>query len=284
MNDFLNQPLISSQNDPEDLDPAFTLPDMNVPATPPGPGMENDIDPGFSVVPPFFPDWPGNNRPVNPNRPPYLPTPSLPGPSGQPCVFCSNNQWLRGAVRMINAATGYNAFTILIDNRQAYSGLNFAEVTQYRQLSQGYHRFTIMAANGYVYLQKSVYIGDGMTTVAIVNTSNGIDLTTIADTACPTSSGTSCFRVCNLAFYSGDINAVLGNILFNSVGFRQATSFSRVRSGSYNLVVSRSARPGNPLVSTTVNLNSNRIYTLYVLNWNTSADTIQTLLVEDRRG
>lgn len=274
MNDFLNQSLISNQNDPEDLDPAFTFPDFNVPATPPGPGMEDEIDPGFSVTP-------NPNRPV---WPPFLPTPSLPGPSPQPCIFCGNNQWQRGAVRMINAAVGYNAFTVYIDNNLAFSGLNFAEVTQYRQISQGNHRITVMASNGFVFLRKSVYIGDSMTTIAIVNTTNGIDLTTISDVACPTGAGTSCFRVCNLAFYSGDVNVVLNNLIFNSVSFRQVTSFSRVRSGGYNLTVSRSARPAIPLVNTTVNLASNRIYTLYVLNWNPSVDTIQTLLVEDRRG
>lgn len=276
MNNPLNQSLIRNQ---DDLDPGFTFPDFNAPATPPGPGDE--IDPDFSVVPPFVP-----NRPV-PGRPPMFPTPGFPPyfPSpGSPCLFCGNNQWLRGAVRMLNAATGYNAFTVYIDNYPIYSGLNFAEVTPYRQISQGYHRFTIMASNGSVNLQKSIYVGDGMATIAIINTANGIDLTSISDIACPTNIGSSCFRACNLAFYSGDVNVSMGNILFNSVGFRQVVSFSRVQSGSYNLVVSRSARPENPLVSTTVTLNSNRIYTLYVLNWGASADTIQTLLVEDRRG
>ena len=89
--------------------------------------------------------------------------------------------------------------------------------------------------------------------------------------------------MCNLAYYSGPINASLGNIYFNSINFSQVTSFSPMASGSYTLRVARSARPETALITTSVNLNPRRIYTLYVLNWNPSLDTIRTLLVEDRR-
>ena len=65
--------------------------------------------------------------------------------------------------------------------------------------------------------------------------------------------------------------------------FKDAASFSSFNAGSYLLSVSRSARPETTLVTTPVILNPRRIYTAYVLNWNTSPDTIQTLVVEDRR-
>ena len=122
-------------------------------------------------------------------------------------MFCNNNQWIRGGIRLLNAATGYNPFTVYIDNQAVFSGLDFSEVTQYRQLSQGYHTFSIMGSNGYVYLRKSMYVGDGMATIAIVNSSTGLDLVSIRDTACPTDWTSSCFRVCNLAYYSGPVNA-----------------------------------------------------------------------------
>ena len=247
------------------VDPGFTYPGTDVVI----PSPDEEIDPDFSVMPPYYPDYP-----VRPNSPSYYPI---------PCVFCNNNQWIRGGIRLLNAATGYNPFTVYIDNRAVFSGLDFSEVTQYRQLSQGYHTFSIMGSNGYVYLRKSMYVGDGMATIAIVNSSTGLDLVSIRDTACPTDWTSSCFRVCNLAYYSGPVNVSLGNIYFNSVNFADAASFSRLSSGNYTLRVARSARPDNTLVTTPVTLNPSRIYTLYVLNWNPSADTIQTLLVEDRR-
>lgn len=264
MNELASTPLTAAQTAEEPIDPDFSVPDTEIIIPP-----DNMIDPDFSVVPPVYP--------VYPIIPPYVPTPGI------PCIFCNNNQWIRGGIRLLNAATGYNAFTISIDNRQVYSGLNFSEITQYRQITQGYHTFIIMGTNGYVYLRKSLYVGDGMATVAIVNSSTGIDLISIADTACPTSTNTACFRICNLAYYSGPINANMGNVYFNAVGFGQAPSFSQFIAGNYTLNVSRSLRPETPLVTTLVTLNARRIYTAYVFNWNTAADTIQTLIVEDRR-
>ena len=82
-----------------------------------------------------------------------------------PCLFCSNNQWVRGSIRLLNAATGYNPFSIWIDGRLASSGLGFPEITRYNQISQGYHVFTVAGTNGYTYLRKSLYVGGGMATV-----------------------------------------------------------------------------------------------------------------------
>ena len=274
MTQFETLPLSAAQADDEPVDPGFLVPDYNTVIPP----FDEDIDPDFSVMPPIYPDRPyppDRPFPDRPIYPPFIPTP-------MPCLFCNNNQWARGSIRFLNAATGYNAFTIYIDNRPVYSNLEFPELTRYQQITQGYHRFSIVA-NGYTYLQKSLYVGDGMATIAIINSDTGLDLTSIADTTCPTPNANACFRVCNLAYYSGPVNAVIGNVYFNSVNFKQAASFSSMMSGTYTVNVARSARPQVPLVTTTIPMRPGRIYTLYVLNWNTSPDTIQTLLVEDRR-
>ncbi|WP_302327411.1 DUF4397 domain-containing protein [Enterocloster lavalensis] len=251
MNEYDTIPLYTAQARDEVIDPDFTSPDYGM-AVPP---YEEPVDPDFSVMP----------------------------DTGVPCVFCNNHQWVHGAVRLLNAAAVYNPFTVLIDNQLAYTGLESPEITEYRQIPQGYHIFSVIDANQNTYFQKSMYVGDGMATIAIVNSAGGLNLLSIADTACPTTNTTSCFRVCNLAYYSGPINASLGNIYFNSINFSQVTSFSPMASGSYTLRVARSARPETALITTSVNLNPRRIYTLYVLNWNPSLDTIRTLLVEDRR-
>lgn len=282
MNQFVSLPLTATQTLEDPIDPGFSVnpvdpgfsvdpidPEFSVPDTeiviPPA---EDIIDPDFSVTPPVYPVVP-----------PFVPSPS----PIVPCIFCNNNQWIRGGIRLLNAATGYNAFNVFIDNQPAYLGLSFPQITNYRQLTQGYHVFTVMGTNGYTYIRKSMYVGDGMATVAIINASNGLDLTMIEDTACPTNNNSACFRVCNLAYFSGPINAVMGNVYFNAVNFKDAASFSPFEAGNYTLNVSRSVRPEITLVTTPITLNRLRIYTAYVLNWNTSADTIQTLLVEDRR-
>ena len=302
MNEFESLPLTAAQISEEQIDPGFSVPptdnniDPDFSVMPP----YEPVDPDFSVMPPYEPIDPDFSvtppyEPIDPDfsvMPPYEPIdpdfsvmpPSYPVvPPYVPCLFCSNNQWVRGSIRLLNAATGYNPFSIWIDGRLASSGLGFPEITRYNQISQGYHVFTVAGTNGYTYLRKSLYVGGGMATVAIINAPTGLDLTVIEDTTCPSGYNSACFRVCNLAYYSGPVNAAIGNVYFNSVPFKDAASFSSFNAGSYLLSVSRSARPETTLVTTPVILNPRRIYTAYVLNWNTSPDTIQTLVVEDRR-
>lgn len=283
MNEFTTLPLTAAQVTEEPVDPDFSVPGPEIIVPP----SDNDIDPDFSVMPPdnqIDPDF-SVVPPIYPIDPDFSVMPPIYPifPPNAPCLFCNNNQWLRGAIRLLNAATGYNAFTVLIDRRTATTGLNFPEITQYRQISQGYHTFTVIGPNGYTYLRKSMYIGDGMATVAIINASTGLDLTLIEDTTCPASFNSACFRVCNLAYYSGAINANIANVYFNAINFKTAASFSPFDAGRYTLNVSRSARPETTLVTTQITLRRRRIYTAYVLNWNPSPDTVQTLLVEDRR-
>ena len=122
-----------------------------------------------------------------------------------------------------------------------------------------------------------------MTTIVIINTASGLDLLPVSDSACATNSFSACIRVANVAYYSGPVNVRIGNVVFSSIPFQDVTSFSRVTSGSYTAQISRPQNPNNPLLSVPLNLNSNRIYTLYVMNWNPSSDAVQTFLVEDRR-
>lgn len=199
------------------------------------------------------------------------------------CLFCSPNQWMPAGVRFLNAAVNYNPFAVSINNRTVSGSLDQGEITRYAQVNPGYQTVTLTSANGYIYLQKPVYIGDGMTTLAIVNAPSGLDVTAISDEACSTNPYSACIRVANLAYYSGDINARVGNIIFSSVAFGDAASFSRVAAGTYSATITRNQNPRNTLLTVPLTLSANRIYTLYVMNWNPSADAVQTLLVEDRR-
>lgn len=273
----ITEPLASSSID-EPIDPGFSVdPDAVI-----DPGFS--VDPDFSVRPPFIPDW----APIVPDRYPVIP--DRPSPIINifpkpviPCYFCNTQPGRAGSVRFLNASTGYNAFSVYVNNQLVTTDLNSAEITQYTQFSPGFYTVTIMGSNGYVYVQKPVSFSNGMTTVAIVNSNTGLDLTTIQDLPCNTPNASSCIRVANLAYYSGPVSVEVNNITFTNVAFTQVADFSRVRPGNYRVSVSRTSRPGNTLVTTYVNLNANRVYTLYVLNWSSNPDTIRTLLVEDRR-
>lgn len=234
-------------------------------------------------APPKPPESSSSSSSSSNSTPPPLPITVIGTPTGVPCLFCSSGQWLTAAIRFINATVNYNPLTISVDGSTFQSGLEQAQVTEYGSIRQGYHTITIAGSNGYTYLRKQVYIGDGMTTLAIVNASSGIDIVSVSDTSCPAGSYSSCIRVGNLAAYSGDINVTLGNVMFSSVAFGSVTDFNQVSAGSYTAYVARSSQSSTVLLSVPVSLTAGRIYTLYVLNWNPSVDTIRTILVEDRR-
>lgn len=258
------------------IDPDFSVdyqppidPDFSVDYQPP-------IDPDFSVTPPYYPIIPDTGRPL----PPIIsvfPRPVI------PCLFCNAVPNSAASVRFLNASVGYNAFSIYVNNQLIISDLNDNEITQYSQFSPNYMTITVMGPNGYIYIQKSMLFPAGFTTFAVVNTASGLDLVSISDTPCTTPNSTSCIRVCNLAFYTGPVNVEMSNLTFSGVAFARPASFSKVRPGNYPITVYRSQNPQTALVTTYANLLANRIYTLYVLNWNRSPDAVRTLLVQDRR-
>lgn len=258
------------------IDPDFSVdylppvdPDFSVDYVPP-------IDPDFSVTPPYYPVIPDTGRPY----PPIIsvfPKPII------PCLFCSTVPNSSASVRFLNASVGYNPFSVYVNNHLLTTDLNDAEITQYSRFTPDFVTITVMGNNGYVYIQKSMLFPVGMTTFAIVNSSTGLDLVSITDSPCTTPNFTSCIRVCNLAYYTGPVNVVINNLTFTNDAFAQPATFSKVSPGLYPISVYQSSAPGTALVTTYANLNANRIYTLYVLNWNASADAVRTLLVEDRR-
>ena len=150
MNEFESLPLTAAQISEEQIDPGFSVPptdnniDPDFSVMPP----YEPVDPDFSVMPPYEPIDPDFSvtppyEPIDPDfsvMPPYEPIdpdfsvmpPSYPiVPPYVPCLFCSNNQWVRGSIRLLNAATGYNPFSIWIDGRLASSRLGFPEITRY---------------------------------------------------------------------------------------------------------------------------------------------------------
>ena len=238
----------------------------------------NMVDPGFSVMP--------DNGVIGPDF--SVPPGWFPGGPG-PVIPCGNclpmPQPTRGfSIRFLNASPVHSNLTIQVDNRTILTNMDFAEVSRYRQYSRGFHRITIMAPNGLVYLQQNMFFGYN-STIAIVSINNRMAINAFPDGGCNTSFNTSCLRVCNLAYASGAVNVTLPNAFmsFTNTQPGNAGSFSRLQSGTYSVNVARSARPAVNLLSTFINLNPNRIYTLYVMNWNPSPDTIRILLVEDMR-
>ncbi len=258
---------------------------------------------------PVFPGnmFPGNNMPNRPdmsmpgmgeNRPPMAGgiagiigtiISSHPRPN-QPCRFCAPNMNRTGAIRFLNATTGYNPFMIYVNENEFSEDFGFAELTEYEYVTVGTPTITIMGENGYIFLQKQIEVRlNDIMTLAIVNTDNGLDLQMIMDQGCTRGSNLSCIRAVNFAYNSGSLSVNIGNqrVNFPNLRYRAVANFEQIWPSLYVYTVSRelgARRPGvnNILLAAPLNVQADRNYTIYLLNWNAnSVDTIKALIVED---
>ena len=208
--------------------------------------------------------------------------------------------------RFLNAAYNYQPFRISVDNTRVANLLNYASATAYGQVAAGYRTVTVSGTDGYIYIQKSMPFQNGSTTtIAIINTSSGMDLLQISDTCCPSSNGYANFRVGNLAYNSGPMDVLLsdGRVVFADVRYKEVTSFKRVRPGSYqffyadtNLLpmpVSQDIETmdsswlgvyptQNTFGSLYLNAIAGNIYTVYLLQSGFGRNQVQNLILTDQ--
>ena len=238
--------------------------------------------------------YPGNN---NNNRPGNNFIPSIPGTviityprPNENCSFCNPGSNQNGMVRFMNAANGYNPFWVYINDKLLANDFGFADLTEYVEVAAGRPVITLMGENGYVYLQQQVEVKSGDTlTMAIVNTASGLGLKVIQDTNCDRSRNNSCVRVGNLTYSGGPLNVVIGNryVTFRNVNPGEVTDFATIFPGEYPYTVSRTNNTMYPVWGSTTLLQSalylqrDKNYTIYLFQYNPSADAIKALIVED---
>ena len=288
-------PVYSVDENTEEKMPMIPLPtpEMNFPVFP-----GNGQTPSRPVIPlpnpgeggPVFPGNTGNNALSN-----LITTiiTSYPRPNA-PCKFCANGSNRFGVVRFLNAASDYNPFMVYVNSDLFVSPLNFAEVTDYEKVTSGMQTISVLALNGYIYIQKQVQIPQNQTvTIAIINTPSGLDLMVIRDMPCSRPLQTGCIRTCNLAVNSGPLNVVIGQryITFMNVQYKEVTEFKNIWPGEYNYYVSKSTGGmntimprgnGTILLSSNMSIQMNVSYTIYLFHWNlASEDAIKALIVEE---
>ena len=209
----------------------------------------------------------------------------------EPCMFCSANSTRSGNVRFLNTAVSYNPFVIFINENVFSAGLCFGEITNYAKVSAGRMTITLMGENGYIYLQKPIEIQNKESvTIAIINTESGLDIQLIADKPCDRNGNMACIRAANLSYNSGMLSVVIGDqyINFNNMRFQSVADFEPIRSGEYTYSVVRNmvARfPGfgsTVLLTATLNIQNNKSYTIYLLNWKRNdSDAVKSIVVEE---
>ena len=189
--DLSSIPVIPLPN-PGEGGPVYNGPDHNRPSG----GM---WQPGHSHVPVYRPVFPSNGSIT-----------IFPG-IGFPCYNCTTSSSL-GRVRILNASSGYPPFNVSLGNWRIGEQLDNGDLTSYVQASSGFQTVTVSGTNGYIYIQKMITIRSGSaSTVAIINTSTGLDLLEISDLSCNGPSGTTCIRACNLSPDLGPFDVALEN-------------------------------------------------------------------------
>ena len=266
--DLSSIPVIPLPN-PGEGGPVYNGPDHNRPSG----GM---WQPGYSHVPVYRPVFPSNGSIT-----------IFPG-IGFPCYNCTTSSSL-GRVRILNASSGYPPFNVSLGNWRIGEQLDNGDITSYVQASSGFQTVTVSGTNGYIYIQKMITIRSGSaSTVAIINTSTGLDLLEISDLSCNGPSGTTCIRACNLSPDLGPFDVALENRgnsyrTFTNVRFQEVTPFSSFAAGWYSINVFRTNafNNSNAIAAASASLKAGKSYTLYMFNDPSSTGRLRTLILSN---
>ncbi len=119
--------------------------------------------------------------PVIPLPNPGEGTPAFPGPSWKPTPSYSPNI----QVRFVNAANGFEAFSIYLNNRMFVNGLAYKETTEYETVAKGDSIVSLVGPDGYVYYQKPYrFTGCRNITIVILNTGSNLELLELPEHNC----------------------------------------------------------------------------------------------------
>lgn len=266
--DLSSIPVIPLPN-PGEGGPVYNGPDHNRPSG-------SMWQPGHSHVPVYRPVFPSNGSIT-----------IFPG-IGFPCYNCTTSSSL-GRVRILNASSGYPPFNVSLGNWRIGEQLDNGDLTSYVQASSGFQTVTVSGTDGYIYIQKMITIRSGSaSTIAIINTSTGLDLLEISDLSCNGPSGTTCIRACNLSPDLGPFDVALENRgnsyrTFTNVRFQEVTPFSSFAAGWYSIYVFRTNafNNSNAIAAASASLKAGKSYTLYMFNDPSSTGGLRTLILSN---
>lgn len=260
-----------------------------------GPVYPGDDAAGTPTIP--LPDF-GEGGPVYPGNMPVY-------PGGGSTVQPGGTSRL-STVRFLNAAYGYPALRISVQNSRFVNGLSYASVTGYGRIRSGYQTVTVAGTNGYVYLRRSLpFQANSRSTVAVVNTAGGLDLLQIPDRCCPPSNGWSSFRVVNLAYNSTPLDVLMsdGRVVYSDLRYKEVAAFRRIMPGRYRFFYADTGLASMPASldiepldaawldiyppyetfgSLYLNVTGNEIYTVCLLQSGSGRNQIQNLILADR--
>ncbi|MBS5510877.1 MAG: DUF4397 domain-containing protein [Clostridium sp.] len=241
---------------------------------------------------PTTPVAPSGGRPVYPDNTigrPGFPTISF--PITYPTVS-GGNYYSR--VRFLNASTSGRTLDVYIDGRNIFSGSEFATISSYIRVTDGFHTVTVRRTNGQIYYQQTIaFVSGERLTMVILDTVSGVSLTRVSDMGCTNvPAGYGCLRVANMSYAgsSYDVRTFNNQTAFAGIGYKEVTSYKQTSSGTYTFFVTGSqyavsalgelpvlvlssivgvscptCTVPNPLLTFNVNVRAGRAYTCYII-------------------
>ncbi len=281
-------------------------PEGGIPAYP----GDDTTNPDYGLTTPVAPEggipaFPGNMMPSRPQRPniPIIPTFPI-FPSCPNCIIPSGY----AQVRFLNASTNSFTVNISVDNTNYAINSRFGTVSNYDNISDGFHTVTVRRASGLrtILLQQTFPFsaGERYTMVLVDTAQGGLNMIQVASTGCNNMNfNTGCYRVANMSYSGSSYDVMLynQNALFRNVGFQEVTYYKQAMAGSYQLYITNASSMtvirelpilvigavttggffNEPLLSYQIDIMAGARYTSYIIGNTWSDSGLRVLTLED---
>lgn len=184
-------------------------------------------------------------------------------------------------VRVFNASPDAPAVDIYINGGLIFKNIKFKDFTEYVQLSMGQYKMEVYPVGQMdkPVLAQNIQVPQKQV-ITIAATGNFEDLQLIPyieGNADGLAMNQSRVRVIHLSPDAPEVDVLInGQIVFNNIGFMDATDYIKVVSGTYNIVVNL-AGTNDTILTFSLQLNSQKVYTVYVVGNPPNLSEIQSL-------
>ena len=253
---------------------------------------------------PTTPVAPSGGRPVYPDNTigrPGFPTISF--PVTYPTVS-GGNYYSR--VRFLNASTSGRTLDVYIDGRNIFSGSEFATISSYIRVTDGFHTVTVRRTNGPALYRRTLsFISGEKVTMVLLDTPGGITLSRVSDMGCTNiPAGYGCLRVANMSYSGSSYDVMLYNthsVVFRGLNYQSVSSYKQAAAGSYQFYLTNSSTGSlmqelpaliigtvisgsfinEPLLSYQVDITAGNKYTSYIIGNTWSSSGLRLITLED---
>ena len=184
-------------------------------------------------------------------------------------------------VRVLNASPDAPAVDIYINGGLIFKNIKFKDFTEYVQLSMGQYKMEVYPVGQMdkPVLAQNIQVPEKQV-ITIAAAGNFEDLQLIPyieGNADGLAMNQSRVRLIHLSPDAPEVDVLInGQIVFNNIGFMDATDYIKVVSGTYNIVVNL-AGTNDTVLTFSPQLNSQKVYTIYVVGNPPNLSEIQSL-------